>query len=848
MRTWTATEARPGKGGVVGRLLLGIVLSVVIGALVAGLAVPFAVLAGWTARSTADGLARMPKQLEFRPLSERSVMTDRTGHVVATWFRKNRVVVPLDEVSPWMRKAVVAIEDSRFYEHGAMDLQGTLRAFVRNRAAGGTVQGGSTLTQQLVKLTLLENAETPEERAAATRKSYQRKFRELRFALALEKHRSKHWILERYLNTAYFGDGAYGVEAAAEHYFGRKARKLNVQQSAMLAGLVKNPNGYDPVKHPRAARARRDLVLTRMADLGMIAQSRAQRERRRDPPLHVRRTPNGCLGSKAPVFCTYVRQWVVRNSKLAKVLGKDRSGRLKALRTAGLRIRTTLDLPMQRVAHKAVRHHVRPRDKAVGALALVEPGTGKVRAVTQSRPIGTRAKRGETFINYAVPRKYGHANGFQAGSTFKPFVLAAALQQGMPLTTQIQAPPKIRLRVDRFRGCDGRLTSDKVWTPSNSTGSGLFDLRTGTRQSVNTFFAQLELRTGLCRPYHLARTMGVRLTDPDSQMVPSFTLGVVDTDPLTMASAYATFAAGGRYCRPRPVLAVRTLRGKLVHRYSDSCHRVLPKAVADGVNAVLRGVQEPGGFGYEAGLGLRQPSAGKTGTTQRGSAVWFAGYTPDLAGVSVIAGVDRQGRWLSLNGRTVGGKVIPHASGSGTAGPVWGEAMQRLQHRIPDHDFVDPPPRIVRGSTTVVPDVRGLTVDRARAALRDAGLGVLVEDPCARAGARGPWRGWSRPRARCWPRGGWFASAPPTARAHRRDPGGRDPAGPDHAGGDPRAGRPPDPAGPAPGLPPRASWVGARHQPRPLRCAGRRGLARAGQRLHARRGLALPARRRPALG
>ncbi len=737
MRTWTTTETRLGARGVVSRVTLGLLASTLAGALIAGLAVPFAVLAGWGARSTAEGLARMPQQLTFQALSQRSVMTDHRGRVMATWFRKNRVVVPLEKVSPWMRKAVVAIEDSRFYDHGAMDLQGTIRAFVRNRAAGGTVQGGSTLTQQLVKLTLLENATTPEERADATRRSYQRKFRELRFALALERHRTKDWILERYLNTAYFGGGAYGVEVAAEHYFGRKASKLDVQQAAILAGLVKNPTGYDPVKHPRAARARRDVVLTRMADLGVITQDRARRERRRDLPIHLHRRPNGCLGSKAPVFCTYVRQWVLRSGHLAKVLGKDPDGRLKALRTAGLRIRTTLDLSMQRVAHRAVRRHVRPRDKAVGALALVEPGTGKVRAVTQSRPIGTNAKRGETFINYAVPKRYGHANGFQAGSTFKPFVLAAALKQGMPLTTQIMAPPTIRLPVDRFRGCHGRLTSDKVWTPSNSTGSGLFDLRTGTRRSVNTFFAQLELRTGICGPYRLAKQMGVRLNDPSSQMVPSFTLGVVDTDPLTMASAYATFAARGRYCRPRPVLAVRTLRGRLVHRYANSCRRVFGKAVADGVNEVLRGVQEPGGFGYNAGLGLSQPSAGKTGTTQRNSAVWFAGYTPDLAGVSVIAGVDRRGRWLSLNGRSIGGQRIAHASGSGTAGPVWGDAMHRLQKRIPDHDFVAPPPRVVHGESVVVPDVRGLDLAQARAVLRAAGLSVHVDDAVSSGSSAG---------------------------------------------------------------------------------------------------------------
>jgi membrane peptidoglycan carboxypeptidase len=325
-----------------------------------------------------------------------------------------------------------------------------------------------------------------------------------------------------------------------------------------------------------------------------------------------------------------------------------------------------------------------------------------------------------------VPEQYGDALGFQAGSTFKAFVLAAAVDQGIPLSTRIVAPQQIAIPVERFRGCNGLLRSDDVWRPANSTGSGRFDLYQGTQQSVNTFFAQLELRTGLCRPYQLAKQMGIRLDDPDNQQVPSFTLGVVDTDPLSMAGAYATFAARGVHCPPRPVVSVEDSHGRVVKRFGDQCRRVLPASVADAVNDVLRGVQEPGGFGHSAGLALAQPTAAKTGTTNTNRAVWFIGYTPDLTTSAMLAGVDGQGRWKSLNGLRVGGVVIGRASGSGNAGKLWVDAMRPVQGRLPDRDFVRPDPTLVSGVPVTVPDVRGLTSAVATLRLEQLGFGVRV--------------------------------------------------------------------------------------------------------------------------
>jgi membrane peptidoglycan carboxypeptidase len=209
-------------------------------------------------------------------------------------------------------------------------------------------------------------------------------------------------------------------------------------------------------------------------------------------------------------------------------------------------------------------------------------------------------------------------------------------------------------------------------------------------------FAQLELRTGLCEPYQLAQRMGIELNDPDRQQVPSFTLGVMETNPLSMAEAFATFAARGVHCASMPVTELRD-SGSVIQTYPSRCERVLGEHVADGVNEVLRGVQEPGGFGHSAGIALDRPSAGKTGTIDQNMAVWFVGYTPDLAAAAMIAGADRNGHWITLNGQVVGGELITQAFGSTQAGPIWGDAMKAVQQRLPDRDFVRPPEFVFTG-------------------------------------------------------------------------------------------------------------------------------------------------------
>ncbi len=712
-------HGRPDAGRIASHLAVMAAVAVVMGVLIACLAIPFAGLAGVAAKDVSRSMVNLPESLDAKDLSQKTRIWDANGNLIASLYDQNRVNVPLTSISRPMVKSIVAIEDYRFYDHGALDLKGTLRAFVTNQANGGSVQGGSSITQQMVKQTLLYQAETKEERAAATEETYARKIRELRYAIAFEKNHTKDWILERYLNIAYFGDGAFGVQSAARHFFSKNASKLNLLESATLAGLVKNPGGYNPVDNPEAAEGRRNVVLDRLAQLGVLTEKKADRLKKTPigKTLKIENAANGCQQSQAPFFCDYVVSWLLKDP----VLGDTAKERRTALKNGGLNIKTTIDLDMQKAADQAVAAHVYPTDQAIGGLAMVEPGTGDVRALAQSRPMGKDKAAGQTYLNYVVPAKYGDANGFQAGSTFKVFVLASAINQGIPLSTTINSPPELHLDDDEFENCDGPYAGDgEGWDVNNSTDSGTFDLYSGTQNSVNTFFAQLETQTGMCEPLQLAADMGVKV--PLAQKVPSWILGVSDSNPLELAQAYATFAARGLHCDPRPVTQVLDSQGQVLKDFTSQCEQVMPGATADAVNDILRGVMEPGGFGQN--IAIDKPSAGKTGTNSANMSVWFAGYTPEIATVAMVAGANEFGEWVSLNGQTVGGGYISEAFGSTVAGPIWGDTMAAISPQLDYVDFQTPPGDEIAGVLTSVPDVAGQPVDAATQTLEGAGFTV----------------------------------------------------------------------------------------------------------------------------
>ena len=454
--------------------------------------------------SIADGFKSLPLALREQPTPERTVVKDVHGKTIAYFYKQNRHSIPLKKVAPVMQDAILSIEDYRFYKHGPIDVQGTFRALVSN-TLGNSVQGGSSITQQLVKMILVQQADSKKERLAAIDDSYGRKLRELKYAMAYEQNHTKKEILENYLNIAYFGDGAYGIDAAARHYFSVAPADLNARQAATLAGLVKNPVAYDPTKYPQAAITRRNTVLARMADLDKIDDARADELIGKPLLLKPTNYSNGCVSTVAPFYCDYVRRYLTQDPQF----GDNPKERGRAIDTSGLTIETNLDPRFQRATDKAVMSTVGATDQAIGAQASVEPGTGEVRALSQSRPMGRDANRGETYINYTVPKDLGGANGFQAGSTFKAFTAAAALKAGYPTSTYFNSPQSLYQPAGTYYTCDGSGTGS--WPVSNSTGAGGFPMSIALPQSVNTYFAQLEALVGLCPTMKAARSMGIEV-------------------------------------------------------------------------------------------------------------------------------------------------------------------------------------------------------------------------------------------------------------------------------------------------------------------------------------------------
>jgi membrane peptidoglycan carboxypeptidase len=696
---------------------------VVAGVLTALIAFSTVGMLGVGARDGADWFRGVPADLRTPAVPQRSVILAADGTRLATFYYENRVDVPLSQVAPVMRKAILAIEDSRFYSHGSIDFEATVRALASNLAAGQVTQGGSGITQQYVKNLLIETASSADARKEAAAPTPARKLRELKYAVAVEKRFTKDEILERYLNIAYFGGGAYGVEAAARHYFDKPAAELTLPEAALLAGVVRYPYAYDPTVNPGLATQRRNTVLARMAALRWTSESEAIAAERAPLGLRVRSTPNGCVASSAPFFCDYVQREILGN----KVFGATPEARKQLLQRGGLTIRTTLDPVAQRAAQRAVDRHVPPDNPAhkASAEAVVEPGTGAVKALVVDRSLGPAEDVGKTWVDFAADSDHGTSIGMQAGSTFKVFTLAAALDQDMPFGHRLMAPN--HFTPSGFRTCDGRTANATVSLGNAADGEGgrRFSLVTGTWHSVNTFFLNLEKEVGLCDTVRMAEKLGMRRADGSPlKQVASFTLGSNTVSPLRLAAAYAAFAARGRYCRPVVLADITDAAGNRLPVPNAGCHQAIGRGVADAVNHVLRGVLTRG---TAAGMGIGRPAAGKTGTVDDFSSAWFAGYTPDLA-AAVWVGDPRGGFAHPLRNVCLGGRCYGAVYGADIPAPIWHDTMLGALAGVPPHDFHAPPGEYFRqgsGEDRVrVPDVRGMTPSAATARLSAAGFQV----------------------------------------------------------------------------------------------------------------------------
>ena len=707
--------------GTVQRIWLLLAISGVAGILLAGMLLPIVGGLGLIARAGANDFESLPSVLKQSPLPQVSRILAADGSVIATFYAEDRVPASLAQVPSVMQKALIAIEDVRFYEHHGVDWKGALRAFFHNSSTGSVSQGGSTLTQQYVKNVLIEAGV-----AGANADTLTRKVQEAKYALALERRLTKAQILEAYFNIAYFGDGAYGIGTAAQHYFGVPTRKLTLVQSAMLAGLVQSPYAYDPALHPKAARARRDVVLGQMLKYNFITQPEYDKAVKTPVVLHLHKQGNGCEASRYPYFCDYVLNVI----KQSTVFGKTRAARINVLERGGLTIQTTLDPKMQTAADTAVRKYVYPHEASgvAGAEALVEPGTGKIKAISVSATYGSNPKLHQNNVDFAVDAPLGGGqNRFPMGSTFKLFVLAAALKERLPLATTIFAPAHIV--VHGFTNCAGAPLSLYDLHNAGDSEAGKFNLVTGTWFSVNTFYAQLEQRVGLCKTVRMAQALGVKQGNgaPVVDYIPSFVLGETGAgfSALDTANAYATMAAHGLYCAPMAITRVSDRSNHTMWSPAPDCDQAVEPGLADTVTTILHGVlTEHGATAVGVGEPGR-PAAAKTGTADDNAASDFAGYVPQLAGAVWVGNPLRP--HSSLNHLSIGGRTYSPVFGATIAGPIWRDTFEAALKGVPVIPLPKPDPKFVKGLTVPVPDVAGLSVTEAKAILEEAGFQVVVD-------------------------------------------------------------------------------------------------------------------------
>ncbi|MGA6175176.1 transglycosylase domain-containing protein [Streptomyces sp. NPDC012600] len=644
------------------------------GAVLAGIALPAAGALGLAAKGTVEGFDEIPSNLKTPPLSQRTTILDSEGGAIATVYSRDRTVVPLKDISPYMQAAIIAIEDSRFYEHGAIDLKGILRAMNRNVQTGGTAQGASTLTQQYVKNVFVEEAGDDQEKVAqATEQTIGRKVRELKYAIQVEEELGKKKILENYLNITFFGQQAYGVEAASQRYFSKRAKDLEVGEAALLAGIVQSPTRYDPVNDTEEATKRRNIVLTRMAATKAISQAEAEKAIAAPIKLKVSKPKNGCITavSGSGFFCDYVRKTILTDP----AFGKTEEERTKLWNLGGLTIRTTLDPRAQQATNEAATAKVSKADKFAASVVQVQPGSGKILAMGQSRPYGLDQKQNETVLNLGVSNKMGGSTyGFQVGSTFKPFTAAAALEKGISPAQTFSSGWKLSVPESSYRTCDGAPAGHQTWNLQNELESevGTWDMTSALGKSINTYFALLEQKAGLCETLTMAKNVGYERGDGKEILErPAATLGSVDSTPLSMASAYATFANRGTYCTPVAIESIKDPQGKKLPVPKTSCSRAMSEKTADTINQMLKGVVEDG-TGTRAGLSDRD-NAGKTGTTNDRKDAWFVGYTPNLS-TAVWVG-DDVGEKSSMYNVTIGGQYYAKVCGGCLPGPIWRIAM-----------------------------------------------------------------------------------------------------------------------------------------------------------------------------
>lgn len=643
------------------------------------------------------------------PLPSASVLRTKQGTIIARFASYDRTLIPYDDISPHAIDALLAVEDTRFYDHSGVDIVGLTRA-LRNNLASSSTQGGSTITQQYVKnLRLLEAELAGDEDGmqAATTRTLDRKLSEARAAIELEKTLSKEQILTRYLNIVNFGSGAYGIQAAATRYFSTDASDLTPAQAATLIGIINRPADYNPVTNPQLSKKRRDFVLARMNDTGYLTNQQTIAAQNQPLNLNVTGANRGCEAARGDWghYC----QAAVEELLTGGILDPDPIKAAAIWKQGGLDITTALDETVQDKAVRAVRDNVPPSSRVSGMGVVIEPGTGNVAAMAISKNFGTG--RNETQVPLAT------VDAFGPGSTMKLFTLAAAVNDGIDLNTRL--PGGVRYTSPVSDNPESGAFNNYNTSPASNV-----TITESIRRSLNTSMIQLSERIGIRNVAALAKDLGATsiplegdnaVTDKEG----SFTLGARGIPVVEMANSYATIAAGGLACQPNYVLSIT--RDDSTRAIEPRCERVLTEPAAQAITYALRQVVASG-TGTRAQLTDRDV-AGKTGTGQNVAAAWFVGFTPQYA--MAVALADPRGPAYPL------ANVLdtPRIYGGTIPAQTFKQAMDSIHENLPALDMVDElnTSYLLTGPVTrsaLVPATAGMDAVTAAAAVKDAGFTI----------------------------------------------------------------------------------------------------------------------------
>ncbi|GFG54023.1 penicillin-binding protein [Mycolicibacterium agri] len=700
----------------------------------AGLMFPVVGGVGLMSNRASDVVANGSAQLVEGEVPGVTTMVDAKGNVIAWLYSQRRFEVPSDQIANTMKLAIVSIEDKRFAEHNGVDWQGTLTGLSGYLSGNLDTRGGSTIEQQYVKnYQLLVVAQTDAEKRAAVETTPARKLREIRMALTLDKTFTKPEILTRYLNLVSFGNGAFGVQDAAQTYFGVNASELNWQQAALLAGLVQSTSTLNPYTNPEGALARRNLVLDTMIE--NIPQEAEALRAAKQEPLGIlpqpKELPRGCIaaGDRA-FFCDYVLDYLARAG-----ISKEQVAR------GGYLIRTTLDPDVQQTVKSAVDSIASPDLPGVASvMSVIKPGkeTHPVLAMVSNRTYGLNTEAGETM----QPQPFSLV-GDGAGSTFKIFTVAAAMEMGMGISAQLDVPAQFQAK--GLGSSDTPGCPKETWCVKNAGGyRGQMNITDALATSPNTAFAKLISQVGVQRTVDMAVKLGLRSYalpgtardyDPGSnesladfikrQNLGSFTLGPFELNPLEFANVAATLASGGVWCPPNPVDKVFDRHGNEVSVTTETCEQVVPEGLANTLaNALSKDDQGAGTAAASAGsVGWDLPMSGKTGTTEAHRSSAFLGFTNTLAGANYIYDDSTSpGELCSYPLRQCGSGNL---FGGNEPARTWFSAMKPIANNYGEVKLPPTDPRYVDGAPgSRVPSVSGLTEELARQRLREAGFQV----------------------------------------------------------------------------------------------------------------------------